>query len=320
MLAQGFWKPDLVLLVEPTFLACPQVLASAWLAGAASWLHIQDFEVDVAFQLTDFSSPYLRRWTHHIERRLMAKFARVSTISNRMMERLSAKGVDPSRAVLFPNWVDTSAIYPLSGPSPLRQELGIARDTVVALYSGNMGLKQGLRLLIDVSRLLAARQDIYFVICGDGSYREELMALARQSRNILFLPLQPANKLNDLLNLADIHLLPQLGGASDLVMPSKLTGMMASGKPVVAAADEGTQIATVLSGRGLIAPSEDAVAFASALILLADSPDSRKTMGEEARKYAVACLNRDKILLDFEHLILDVCNLSSANKENGLAA
>lgn len=320
ILAQAFWKPHLVLQIEPTFFGSPQTLLSAWLSGAISWLHIQDFEVDVAFQLTDFSSPHLRRWAHRMERRLMTKFARVSTISDRMIEKLRTKGVPSSRAVLFPNWVDTVAIHPLPGPSSLRHKLGIPIDTVVALYSGNMGLKQGLHILIDVSRRLATRRDIYFVICGDGPYREELMTMTQHSNNVRFLPLQPADALNDLLNLADVHLLPQLAGAADLVMPSKLTGIMASGRAVLATADEGSQIATVLEGRGLITPSGDANAFAAALTFLAANPELRRKLGEAARKYAVTHLNRDQILLEFEHVIKKLCSGSFVNDENGLAA
>lgn len=320
MLAQGYWKPDLVLLIEPTFSCCPQVLVSAKICGAASWLHIQDLEVDVAFTLADFSSPLLRRWLHHIERRLMAKFDGVSTISDRMLERLHAKGVERARTVLFPNWVDSKAIYPLPTASTLRRELGIRRGVTVALYAGNMGLKQGLAMLIDVSRRLTAREDIFFVICGDGPYREELVAMAGQAKNIVFLPLQPAEKLNDLLNLADIHLLPQLAGASDLVMPSKLTGIMASGRPVVANADQGTQIAEVLDGKGLVTPSGDIDAFAAALTSLADNLELRRQLGEAARQYAVVHLDRDKVMLDFEHVILDVCNSRASKGENGLAA
>jgi colanic acid biosynthesis glycosyl transferase WcaI len=317
MLAQIRWKPHLILLIEPTFFCCPQVLVSAWLSRAVSWLHIQDFEVDVAFQLADFSSPHLRGWVHHIERRLLGKFAGVSTISMRMMERLPAKGVEPSRTVLFPNWVDSTAIYPLPGPSPLRDELGIGAGMIVALYSGNMGLKQGLPMLIDVSQRLAARRDICFVICGEGPHRDELVAMAQNAKNILFLPLQPVERLNDLLNLADIHLLPQLGGAADLVMPSKLTGILASGRPVVANADRGTQIATVLEGKGVVTPSGDMDAFAAALSSLADNFELRRELGEAARAYAVAHLNREKIMLDFEHVILNECKLPPSSVENG---
>jgi colanic acid biosynthesis glycosyl transferase WcaI len=183
-----------------------------------------------------------------------------------------------------------------------------------------MGLKQGLHMLIEVSRRLVARRDIYFVICGDGPYRQELLTMAQHSDNVRFLPLQPTDALNDLLNLGDIHLLPQLAGAADLVMPSKLTGIMASGRPVLATADEGSQIATVLQGRGLITPSGDADAFAAALTSLAANGELRRKLGEEARKYAIDHLNRDQILLEFEHVIKNLCGTSSLKDENGLAA
>src|SRR5450432_891073 len=64
MLAQAFWQPDAVLLIEPTLFGCPQTLALAWLSGSVTWLHVQDFEIDVAFELADLSSPLLRRWVH----------------------------------------------------------------------------------------------------------------------------------------------------------------------------------------------------------------------------------------------------------------
>ena len=230
MLMQIPWRPDVVLLVEPTFFCCPQTLSVAGLSGAAAWLHVQDFEIDVGFQLKELSSRHLRKCIHFLERCLMRQFDRVSAVSDRMVERLSAKGVNTERAVLFPNWVDTSSIYPLSIPSAFRLQLGIDMESIVALYSGNMGLKQGLDLLVAVSRRLVSRPDIQFVFCGDGPYRETLARALGGAANVRFLPLQSADRLNELLNLADIHLLPQLGDAADLVMPSKLTGIMASGR------------------------------------------------------------------------------------------
>jgi colanic acid biosynthesis glycosyl transferase WcaI len=311
MLAQAFWQPDAVLLIEPTLFGCPQTLALAWLSGSATWLHVQDFEIDVAFELADLSSPLLRRWVHAVESFLMRKFTRVSTISARMIERLHSKGVEPSRTVFFPNWVSTSQIYPMPTPSPLRLEFGFAEGTVVALYSGNMGLKQGLHLILEASRRLVFRPDIKFIICGEGPYRETLMEAAGNANNVVFLPLQPASRLNELLNLADIHLLPQVSGAADLVMPSKLTGIMASGGAVVSTAGQNTQLAKVLAGIGLVTPPDDANAFAQALVFLADNRELRLRMGQKARQYAIAHLNRDEILLDFEKLLMEVCGSST---------
>jgi colanic acid biosynthesis glycosyl transferase WcaI len=320
MLMQTAWRPDVVLLIEPTIFCCPQTLCVAWLSGGAAWLHVQDFEVDVAFELQDFSSSALKQSVQMLELFLMRKFNRVSAISDRMVERLPSKGVDPVRTVLFPNWVDASEIYPLSVANRLRTELGISEQAIVALYSGNMGLKQGLNLLIEASRQLVSRPDIIFVLCGDGPHRDTLMEMAAKVPNVKFLPLQPASRLNELLNMADMHLLPQVVGAADLVMPSKLTGMLASGKAVVATADEETQLAKVLSGRGLCTRPGDVTAFASAVTRVADDRELRVRMGAEARKYAVIHLSRDGILTRFESSLMEACGRSVTGTPVALSA
>jgi colanic acid biosynthesis glycosyl transferase WcaI len=318
MLMQILWRPEVVLLIEPTLFCSLQTLCVARLSRAATWLHVQDFEVDVAFELQEFSSTKLRQSIRTLERYLLRRFDRVSAISDRMVKRLSSKGVDALSTVLFPNWVDTSEICPLTTPNPLRRELGISEMTIVVLYSGNMGQKQGLSLLIDASRLLVNRPDIVFVMCGAGPYRDALVEMGAKAGNVKFLPLQSAGRLNELLNMADIHLLPQVAGAADLVMPSKLTGMMASGKPVLATADEGTQLAKVLVGRGVCTRPGDVNAFAAAIARLADDSALRLQMGVEARKYAVNHLNRDDILSRFEVSLMEACGHSSRGVERGL--
>jgi colanic acid biosynthesis glycosyl transferase WcaI len=104
-----------------------------------------------------------------------------------------------------------------------------------------------------------------------------------------------------------------------LVMPSKLTGIMASGRAVVATADEGTQLATALAGRGLVTPPGDADAFAAAVVLLADDRELRSRMGHQGRKYAVAHLDRDAILLRFEHALMEARGRLPLRTQTGLA-
>ena len=311
MLWQMRWHPDLVLLVEPTFCCAPQAVLTARLSSAKVWLHIQDFEVDAAFELGDLRSSRAQALAHAFERWLLPKFDRVSAVSEQMVGRLRLKGVDPSRCEHFPNWVDIKAIYPLSNPSSFRGELGIPENAVVALYSGSMGKKQGLDLLVDAARQLSHVTDLRFVFCGDGSYRQVFVDKARGLPNVNILSFQPAERLNDLLNLADIHLLPQRAGAADLVMPSKLTGMLASGRPVLATATHDTELASAVRGRGIVVPPGDPDAFMSALLELAANSDLRLTLGQEARKYAVSHLNRDEILHRFEQSILNACDIPS---------
>jgi colanic acid biosynthesis glycosyl transferase WcaI len=312
MLLQILWSPRLVLLVQPTVVCAPHVLSIAALTSANAWLHIQDFEVEAAFQVGGLSSTRLRRIALRLEHFLNGKFDRVSTISPRMLERLAQKGVKRSRSVLFPNWVDTSAIYPLPRASALRQELRIPETAIVALYSGSMGAKHGLNLLIEASRRLATRRDIYFVFCGDGPYRETLRV--EQNANVILLPLQPTKRLNELLNLADMHLLPQASEASDLVMPSKLTGMMASGRPVIATAQAGTQLSRVLAERGIVTPPEDIEAFITAIVEVAEDADLRRRMGEASRQYAVDHMNQHEILSQFEASIQELCSVTSCSE------
>jgi len=303
MLFQMFWRPHIILVVEPPLFCAPTSLLVSWLSRARSWLHVQDFEVDAAFDLGVLSSPRLRRIVLKVESWLMRKFDRVSTISGQMMTRLGAKGVLPENQILFPNWADVDSIYPLESSSTFREQLGIAAPSVVFLYSGNMGEKQGLEIVIEAVRQLVDCKDIVFVMCGQGAAYHHLRNLADGLQNIHWLPLQPLDRLNDLLNLADVHLLPQRADVADLVMPSKLTGMLASGRPVLATAFEGTQIAKVLESSGVVVPPEDADLFANAMMGLAENTEQRRQLGKNARDYAVEFLSRDAVLARFEEAL-----------------
>ena len=306
MLRQVFWRPDVVWGVAPAFFSAPGAWLTATLCGARSWLHVQDYEVDAAFDLGLLKGRFLRRVVLALERWMFRRFDVVSTISYRMLERALAKGVDSSRTVLFPNWVDISTIHPEMRSDAFRAELGIPADGVMALYSGNMGGKQGLEILAQVAREVQDVAGLHFVFCGGGAGRADLMALCADLPNVRFLDLQPLEKLGALLASADIHLLPQRADAADLVMPSKLTGMLASGRPVVATAHTGTEVAFVVEGCGEVVPPEDAVAFAVAIEALAKDAELRDRLGKNGRAYAEKNFDKDAVLGKFEQALLDL--------------
>jgi colanic acid biosynthesis glycosyl transferase WcaI len=301
MLAHALWRPDVIFTVEPTFFGAPLALFVAKIASTSSWLHVQDFEIDAAFDLGLLPSKGpIHSFALWMERRFTDDFSRVSTISRKMIERLVTKGVSSSRTTLFPNWVDVDAIRPLDGGcNSFRTELGL-EDKIVLLYSGNMGNKQGLEILAPLAEFCASDPRIHLLFCGDGAFRPQLETLVSHLRNVTLLPLQPFERLNDLLNAADIHLLPQRAGAADLVMPSKLTGMLSSGRPVIATADAGTQVAHVVEGRGLVVPAEDEAALHAAIERLVGDPDLRSELGKAARAYAVDRLGKEQVLARFE--------------------
>jgi colanic acid biosynthesis glycosyl transferase WcaI len=325
MLAQAFWQPEVVFTVEPTFFAAPIALLTAALADAPAWLHVQDFEVDAAFDLDLLrGNRPIQVLAAGLERFFTRSFACVSSISAKMLERLLAKGVAGQDAVLFANWVDTDAVHPEPSrgsdtppgsfsaefsvaPNRFRRELGLEAK-IVLLYSGNMGAKQGLEMLPSLAAAFSGDPRVHFLFCGNGAFRPQLEELVARCPNVTLLPLQPLELLNDLLNAADIHLLLQRRGAADLVMPSKLTGMLSSGRPILATADPGTQVAHVVASCGLVVPAADAAAIPAALHaaarrLVAD-PVLRARLGAAARNYAVQHLGKEEILRRFEQHLL----------------
>jgi colanic acid biosynthesis glycosyl transferase WcaI len=298
----SFKKYDLVFTVEPSLLNSFSALMIAKFSGAKSNLHVQDFEVDVAFELGIVKSKRLKSILLRVERSLMSLFDMVSTSSPAMVSLLHNKGVDPEKTYLFPNWVDISQIYPIDRMTSFRSELKISSNTVVLLYSGNMGEKQGLEIVIDSARMLQNRNTIV-IMCGTGTAINRLKERAEGLSNIIWLDLQPLERLNDLLNTADIHLLPQLEGASDLLMPSKLNGMLASGRPIVATALDGTQIEKVVAKCGIVTPPADVNEFVGAIEYLIDNQSLVNELGRAARDYALNWLEYNAIMMKYEKKI-----------------
>jgi len=306
ILKQKRWNPEVIIVIAPSLLSTfPALLLRKRLPQTKTWLHIQDFEIDAAFNLGFLSKNNLfYKFIQWMETRLLQAFDQISTISQQMLKRLWEKGVLKERTYLFPNWTDVDLIKPLTHPSPYRKEWDIKGEQIVILYAGNMGTKQGLDIILEAAEISRARlPKLLFILCGDGAVRRALERQAKGLPNIHFYPLQPFERLNDLLNLADIHLLPQRAEATDLVMPSKLSGMLASGKAVIASAAPGTQLAEVVDGVGLVVPPEDSCALLEALKKLVESRKMREQYGVEGRAYAVQHWSKEKVLGEFhEHL------------------
>jgi colanic acid biosynthesis glycosyl transferase WcaI len=308
MLMQIFWNPDVVIGIAPALIGTPSDILIAYLTGRKSWLHVQDFELDAAINLSIFpQNGLVQLIIKGVESFIFKRFDRVSTISKKMQEKLIEKGVLMENCVYFPNWVDTKSIYPMpNSVQLLRKDLGISDEQVVVLYSGNLGRKQGLKLLIDVVKLLKEDTIIHFIICGEGELREFIECEAIKLPNLTFLPLQPYDHLNALLNLANIHVLPQRPEAADLVMPSKLVGMLASGRVVVATAEANTELAEVVNEFGCVVPPGNAEELGNAIRKLSGNRDLMAELGMKGRDYVVKHWDINKVLGEFQK---DLINL-----------
>jgi colanic acid biosynthesis glycosyl transferase WcaI len=265
--------------------------------GIKSWLHVQDFEVDAAFDLGLLTNQRLRSLMLRVEKRIFKSFDRVSTISPQMLKRLKTKGIEPEKLREVRNWIDTSSIAPGDRKTRFRQQLNLCDTDQIGLYSGSMSNKQGLDLLIEAAGTLKnSHPNIHFVLCGDGPHKSKLMAMAAGCPNIHFLELQPSEAFGELLATADFHLLPQRAEAADLVLPSKLGGIFSSSRPVIAMAGLVTGLANEVKDAGLIVAPGDPLALAAAICRLGEDQALSRLLGENARQRAIERWDKRTIL------------------------
>lgn len=306
MLKQIAWKPDVVWVCAPALSTVPAALFVAMVTGAKKWIHIQDLEVDVAYEMGLLKGSLLKKIAFKVEKFLLSRAHVVSTISKKMVEKISAKGIAHDKLYMFRNWVDISEIHPAEDVSYYRGLLNIPAGNIVALFSGTLGAKQGLELLVEVAKIVESdTSSITLVICGNGVLWNKLEEASKSLDCLLLLPLQPKEQLQDLLALADVHLLPQDPNVADLVMPSKLSAMLASGRPVLSTARPGSELAEVIEQVGILSAPNDAAAMADNLLRLARQPELRKELGRKSRQFAEQHLSADAILANFEKLLTE---------------
>lgn len=302
-----FWRPKIIWTVQPTLLSSFNAIILSKLTFAKSWMHIQDFEVDAAFNMGILKNNFFKKLSFLFEKLIYKSFTIVSTISKKMQEKLIAKGVEDSRTFLFPNWVNTNVIKPLDQDKQelkdFKSKTGIKKNEFVVMYSGNIGEKQGLEEVVNTAKLLTEHDDIKIILCGDGGGKEKLKSLSSGLRNIIWLNTQPNETFNLLLNIANVHLLPQIDEIEDLVMPSKLTGIFSSGKPVIASAQKDSEVYNQVLGKGLIIDKNKAKYFCEAILKLKNDRNLCIELGNNARAFAIERLEKHVILNKFKNEI-----------------
>jgi len=192
----------------------------------------------------------------------------------------------PGKVRVIPNFIDTDFIRPADRENSYRREHGLEGKTVV-MYAGNVGLSQSLDLVLAAAAHLAHDPDVVFVINGGGAARPGLEAAAAGLPNVRFIDMQPKDRLAEVAAAADIHVVPLRTGLARSSVPSKLYTILASGRPVVASVDLGTEVARTVAeaGAGIAVPPDDAEAFTKAIAALLEAPDDAAAMGAAGRRF-----------------------------------
>lgn len=254
-------KPSVFVVVSP-----PLMLGvAAWVASifkrAPFVFHVQDLQPDAAVGLGMLRKGWLTKVLYWTESFVYLKAAKVSGISRGMLEMFRIKDVPEEKLLFFPNGVRLPPSAPLSGLFRARE--GVGRDAFVAVYSGNLGVKQDLDILVDVAKKLAEKiegggiswrrlRPIIIVIAGDGARRASLAESIKKAslKNIRLLPLQSHDEYREMLVDADCILITQQAGSGSFFFPSKLLTALAFKRPILGVSDDNSELAKAIAAGG----------------------------------------------------------------------
>jgi colanic acid biosynthesis glycosyl transferase WcaI len=309
-------RPDLLLVESPPLgLALTAgFLKRLW--GIPVVYDVMDLQPDAAADLGMLRDGMLMRFLYRLEKYAYNQADLVSTLTEGMRRQIVEKSIAPDKVTLFAARAD-SALQQLQrgiGGQSFRRAHGLEGKFVV-LYTGNMGVKQGLDVILSAAELSRDRAEIIYLLAGDGVVRRdtESRASALGLSNVQFLPVQPRDQLCQMLAAADLCLITQQRTVANIVFPSKTATFMAAGCPVVASVNPGSAVASILerSCAGLVVAPEKPVSLFEAIVTLQGDARGRSEMSKAGRKFAREHWDENVILSKMESELLNVARSQS---------
>ncbi|OLD53654.1 MAG: hypothetical protein AUI64_05985, partial [Acidobacteria bacterium 13_1_40CM_2_64_6] len=284
-------RPDVVVaLTDPPIIGLAGYLAARRFR-APFVMAYKDVFPEVARLLEDFQSAAVDRALQAVNCFLAARADRVATLGDTMRRRLiEGKGADPARTVVIPDWIDCDAVIPAPRDNAFARANGFTGKFVV-MHSGNLGLSQGLETLVEAAALLKHVRDIEIVFVGEGIKKATLVAHARALglRNVRFLPFTPKERLAESFGAADVFVISLKPGLAGYIVPSKLYGILASGRPYVAAVEPESEVWAITEKyqSGLLVEPGKPLDLADRILKLHRDPELATRLGANARRAAL---------------------------------
>lgn len=287
--------------------------------------HVQDLQPDSAAGLGMVKAGGFLRLMYACERFAYKQAAGVSGISMGMMDAFAAKGVPERKTFLLPNWLRGAGKVPPQAleMTRFREAHQIPSHALLAVYSGNLGRKQGLDVLLDAAEILAGRavlgRPVVLIVAGDGADQATLSDRLKQRplHNLRLLPLQSAANYQIMLRAADVALVTQMPGTGQVCFPSKLLSVLSAGLPVITTADETSDLARAVreGGFGVNVPAASPEPLAAALETAAQNPALLQEW--RARTCWVERFSPESMLPKFEAAVRAVAN-PDRSEEQGI--
>ncbi|GAL62280.1 glycosyltransferase [Algibacter lectus] len=290
-------KPDIVIAIIPFTTSALLGWFLKMRYGSKLWVHIQDFEFDAAIDsgLLQGNAKKIFKGLLWIEKKVLSKADVVSTISYGMIEKLKQK--TDARSYYLTNWIDVSLFDKMEN----KTHPYLKSENFKILYSGNIGTKQDWDFFFNFINEIKCVKDIEVIIVGEGAEKENVLNILKPFNFVKHYNLVPFDELPLLLSSADLHILFQKTDVIDTVMPSKLLGMMASGKPSIVTGNLKSEVATVFkeSKGGYYFDGGSIKDVLERVDVLIKDEKLRKSLGLNAKDYVTRKYSKNEVLNDF---------------------
>jgi glycosyltransferase involved in cell wall biosynthesis len=301
--------PDVVLCMTDPPIIADVALIVARRFGVPLVVVSQDVFPEIAVELKRLENPLVVGVLRRAIAAYLERADRVVAIGETMRDRLERKGAPRERLRVIPNWVDSRVLTPQPRDNPWAREHGLA-DRFVVMHSGNVGYAQNLDALVRATTFLRDLDRLTIAIVGEGSRRAPLIDLAKllEAESVYFLPYQPRGVLSQSLSSADVHVVGLARGLSGYVVPSRLYGIMAVGRPVIVAADAASETAQLVErvGCGVVVRPGRPELLAEEIRRGHDGLLDLDEMGRRGREYVSAEADRSVAVGRYRDLLLEV--------------
>lgn len=251
---------------------------------------IHDVYPDVGIRMGVFRSKAVIRLVTAIEKSLIQKADKVRVLSKSFIIRMQEMGAKEENVILIYDWVEIDSLKPMPRINSFSKAFLLAEGKNI-LYTGNIGKVQGLEIVIEAANLLQDHADIRFVFVGDGNAKQDLEMKVNDYKlnNVIFIPYQPRERMGEIFASADIGLVSLKKGTGFGALPSKTYSILASGKPIIACVDEGSDTWNLVqrSDAGLAIPPGDPKKLADAILKIIYSGGESVEMGIRGRQFVI---------------------------------
>ena len=300
----------IIICTDPPFLGIIAMLLGR-LKGIPFVYNCRDLFPDVAWALGKIGrNNFLSLTYEYLNKKAFRLAYLVVCLGQSMKNRIAAKGISEEKIKVIPDWVDSSSIYPVSkADNTFLKEL-VPADSFIIMHSGNIGLSQGLEVLLSAVNAIRESRSFYLIFVGEGAAKDEIRRKAHLigMRNVLFISYQPKEMLSFSLSAADLHIVSSRKGMAGAVVPSKVYGILAAGRPYLAITDKENEAALIARECrcGLWAVPDDADKIADSLKWAMTHPDALDEMGRRARHIAESRFDKKIIINEWLEVLKEI--------------